>query len=1384
MPRKTLDWEYFDWREFQTLCIAIAEMIVPDCNFTEHLRQGQKQDGIDLISFSRREGKLFCIQCKREKKLTEDDLKKIISKFRSGEYFDKSSHFIIATSADLQKSDLQNFIHISQIELLNECGLFFDCWDISNIETTLKKRWDLVAKYFGKLQADEFCYPQLRYKIFQEINPLPHYIPRKLTHFSKKEKNTDFQWSFTAIKTFNLLELITSSRDKASRICIVGDAYQGKSSYIKQCIIELNHSDFHFQPVFIQIKDYNVQPVEQLLKTLCGEWQNIPLRDLILIIDGLDEVPTEQFNEMINHIKEFSAAYQPVSIVFSCRKLFYIKYNVALSLSDFDTYDLYPLQYSDVEIYLKSTLHNLFDKFKRAVSLADISGLLYHPFYLVNIVDEYLKPPHKLPNSKIKVIDSLIDRSFDFAQYRRIRGSESVNDESVRFKEVIEMFSFALQLAGVNSFSNTIIQQLFNADERLLLQHNSLITQSENNWGFANALFQEHIAASKLAKMCYADIVALCTVGNSIKKIKTKWIQTISSLISILNPDKELFKEIFTLIEEDNIELLFQTESSKYDDNLKLSLLEKLINKCIRLNIRTLIIYEDTVGHFIQESTACKNYLLELLFKKELSDRIKVVCCRILCYSLLDSKQQQRYAHFVLEELQETSDSYYAGNLIQVLSLHKIGDETFIEKIISLEKLNEFHEYRDKVYDLITVLGMVDKFYAYALIGLPYLIKHNKSIHHGGSEHNIERFLLSSINPVNISLLLKRFKEDEWAHYFERHSISASQFLQELFAKLTETYKLYPLIIFTVAELIKDLGRKYLREDFKEIDSFLEKTNTHWLVVRILIKDIFKDRNWEIGSLITHESYDYILFEFEEGNYDIHQLRSCLGGLRYKHKTEIANTFYNLCVDATEGKMVNTEGDSLHSLYVEAEKKKYVNDLIYIKSSKAFTRGIKKYFKAYGKNRIPEKDLYIDIETNRGQLRQTSDSYFVYYYLSRWHKNQVTIKLTDCIKELSNKNFFETFRAEEILNYHRRDGETDKVLLPILENYYKENLATANFKNCLWTENGMYHWLRKEFRLAEIFKKFAFETPEEYLLELVWLDNAGTRGFEHATLNKGQSISQLILDKLSEKGKLKFNQKIVENIKFGIKLESVLGTHISLCRYLGITEAKDCILDCIKTMSNEYINKPDAVDIYLELGGDATSILSILLSLNCYNDYYFNFLLSKLYRQYPKDVSVKLFEALNSLETTSENKIKFAQMLAELGSIEAFSYLVNEVRQNLKSPYNIQGGHSIANIDTLNAINELQDVMYLVIDKKYNNQSFHDSARSIILEWLNTLSAKSENDLKIVIDFLETINGKLKDEYEEATDLNWYINRMLEDFRNSDKTVKTISEINQLIHQI
>lgn len=1378
----TLNWQYFDWKEFQTLCIGIAEMAVPECDFSEHLKPGHKQEGIDLLAFKRNEGKFFCIQCKREKSLSQSALQELISEFLSGDYLEISSDFLLMTSADLQNPALQKFINNKKVELKGKYEIIFQCWDINHIQKKLRDRFDLVAKYFGEAQAIAFCNPQLRYDRIEKMESMPNYIPRKLTHFIEKHSDAKYLWSGSSVTKYELLDLLIQNRATSCKICIIGDAYQGKTSYIKQTVVELQKNHLHIQPIFIQIKEYNVQPISELLTKIYGEWRNIPGRDLILIIDGLDEVPSEKFTEMITHIKEFNLSYCSVSILFSCRRLFFAKYNVTSYLPDFDIYDLYDILHTDVDWYINAVLGDSTAAFYTAAHLAGISDFLFHPFYLVNIVKNFIEPPHQLPSSKIAVIDSLIDSSFNKTKYRIVKGSESVNDEVCHFNNVVEQFAFALQLAGVNSLDNANVAQLFTTDERLLLQHNSLITHTGDSWSFANALFQEHIAARKLAKLNFEEIVLHCTVGYSIKKIKTKWIQTIASMLSILEPQDSLFDKIFKLVENDNIELLFQTEPSKFDDSIKLLILQKLLDKCIQYNTRTITIYEDTVGHFIQQAHQCKEYILNLLYKRELTYRIRVVCCRILRYSMLSESQQQQFADFMLLELSSLDDAYYAATLLNVIGTHKFGNAELITELLCYEKLNEQHEYRSAVYELVTLLNLSDRFYSYGLKGLPYLKKHNSAIHHGGSEKSLFSFFLSSDNPTNLSKLLPLIKSNDWTEYFKRNSITGKDFIKELLDKLAPLYDSYPYMIFGIAELILQLGKNYLREEFNEIDEFLEKTNSHSMVVRILIDNIFNNNDWEIGSLITHEIYDYLLFEYELGGYNNKHLWNCINGLRYKHKNEIADNFYNLCIEATEGTIIVKYEGTYDNSYHVAETIRNENDLVYIQSLESFKGGLKKFFSAYGKNNIPRDDLYIDINTNRSEIRKWTDSYFLYHFLTHWHDEKVSVNLNDCLDKVSAEGFFEIFQAEEILSYHKRNEETDNLLIPILKNYYDKEIKSADFENCLWMEREMFHWRTKEFRLGKIFKKFQFETPENYLMEMIWLDDEGTRGFETAKANNKKSLSQLILERLSQRGTLDFRKRILRNIKSGIKYELVLGTHISLCKHLNITEAKDDILECLKKMKDGYTTKIDTVDIYLALGGNTFEILTIFLSLENYDGYFFYFLSSKLHKLYPTEVTHKLNEALRCDSTKNETKIGLARLLSEIGNIEAFSYLVNQVRIQLKSPYSIQSNRSINAVDTTKALIQLSDIMYMVVDKKFdNNTQFNESAKSIILEWLNDLAAKSEADLMEVTAFLErTMNG-LMDKYEAAKDFNWYINQMLEDFRGSDKTIKTVSEIKNIL---
>lgn len=1125
----------------------------------------------------------------------------------------------------------------------------------------------------------------------------------------------------------------------------------------------------------MEIKDVNTAPIEDILNRNFRQWKSVPLKDLVIFIDGLDEAPTDEFRKMVDYISEFAKTTPSVNIILSCRKQFYDKLGVREKLDGFELYELYKIQEQERNDYLKRCLIGSIPEFLSEVKKVGVGGLLEHPFYLINLVAEYNRS-QEIPNSKIEVIKLFIKKAYDKSIKRRIKHGKIIQDESVKFEKVIGRFALALQLAEVNSFQYEEVQELFETDDIELLQHNSVINVHSNSWSFTNAMFQEYFAALLLSQLPFKQIKQYATVGTEIKKVKEKWVQTISTLLSILKNDAPLFNELFKLVEQDNIELLFLTEATKFDASFKEDLLKKLIQRCIQTKTRITIIYENTIGEFISGVTKTSIFLINALTKQNIPVHIKNVCVRILQSAELAPYLNEKVIKTVLKQVKNSSDPYYAGQLVQLLASHRLGDRILIDELITFHVKE--HEYRDDLYDLMVTLNLQDKYYNYAIEGIGVLLLHNKLTKHHGSERTLEIQLLSTNSRMNFWKLFETIKGEQFTNLYLLRTKLQKDFITKLFNKCIELYKTDLLITLPVSSYIEAVGRQYFRSEFNDIDRFLEETSTYTVVVRLLIDKIFSDTNWEIGALVTSECYDYVLFEFEHSNRTLDELRNSLRGLRYKRNDEIFNQFLKLCDDATEGLLFDKSKWNENEEYLKLEKIRNENDQKYIASIEHFQKGVIKYFKAYGKMAIPNNDLYIEA-TDRFE-RKKFDSHFIFKFLIDRRRNSGTVRLKACLNWLKQENNFSLFRAEELLNQETK-ANANSSHIKILEEFYNNELPKANFSNCQWYEDDFYRSKKLESILGDIFKKFEFDTPEDLLIEFIWLDGGGIRSFDEKYTNNPQSISQLVIAKLSPRGIGKLKEKILSNIRNGIKLPNVLGTHLALCRHLKIKQAKNEILQIIQNNHVDQLYLGDTVDIYLELGGSIEKIVDVIKELEDYNQYWYFHLIELISLSHRKIAIESLNKAFSNTNTKEDVKIEAAKYLADLGQLSGFKFLMNLIRINKKSSYSIQQRHLIYNVQTSVALMEIEDLMYLVVDNQNKSEYFPESAKNVLIELLYGFASKSENDLIEAIKFCEKAAFKLsKRGYSNTEEFNFYINRMIENFRTSDKTSKNIFEIKKI----
>lgn len=107
---------------------------------------------------------------------------------------------------------------------------------------------------------------------------------------------------------------------------------------------------------------------------------------------------------MVKHITQFAKSTPSANIVVSCRKQFYNQLGVKEELGQFQVYELYRIQEDERDEYLKNALRGSIPKFMLLVRKAEVTGLLEHPFYLVNLVEEY-NVSQKIPKSKLESLN-------------------------------------------------------------------------------------------------------------------------------------------------------------------------------------------------------------------------------------------------------------------------------------------------------------------------------------------------------------------------------------------------------------------------------------------------------------------------------------------------------------------------------------------------------------------------------------------------------------------------------------------------------------------------------------------------------------------------------------------------------------------------------------------------------------------------------------------------------------------------------------------------------------------------------------------------------------------------------------------------------------------
>jgi len=1357
-----LSWKEISWKEFEILTLHYAENMLPGTRFDEHLKQGSLQSGIDLIA-SQSADEPVCIQCKHEEKLSPAKVRELVGIFLKHKYAVPRTRFILATTAELRSARVHAALEEQRGLLKSTRNIHFEWWDRQTLATHLIRMWPIVERFFGLQTARDWCTPAV------QSASLPQRLkPALVRGLLPIQQDTDDPirrfWQAADGQSVQLAEQFTGDRLAIRRIGLIADPYTGKSICLRECANQLAESGQHIEPLFIDVKQENIEPIDQLLERRFRQWASRPLKNFVVIIDGLDEAHGNEVLAFAKYIDGFAAQFPSVSIILSCRRQFYSQ--IAPLLRSFHFYVFAALGAKEIDEYIGKRFDGHAAKFNKMIGQKRLEGWVHHPFYLDQMIGEFQRTG-KLPATKADAIERFIEQAFTAGKDRSF-GTGVMADRVNESRDAVQKLAMVLQLVGQNALEDASFQQLFAPAERDLLRQNPLVGLKDGQWSFANAFFQEHLAALELRRYPFVMIRDLLTIGKQLRKFRRRWLQTGFALLSLLDRKGELYKDVIQLFEEDSPEWVLVSEPTIHTPAFRVECLKRLIEYCVKNQLWPQLVYTRSIGQFFTGTPQAVAVLTGYLEDKDFPISIKIVCCRILGgIPDVTPKNKVGILALVQAQLAATADYRYAADLIGILSELELGSLKDVMAVMESSAFHHQHLFRDEVYAWISRLGLVGRFWLYGIEGIPILIAHNKPISQGGSERNLEAFLLSFTQRWQLYPLFGAMGTADWAEFYRYKGTLREGFVHQLLQKCADRLSREPQIAVAIAGFLRSNGRPYLREDVGGLAPVLLQMAGCDLLARCFGPMIFDSGHWELGSLVNPRSMDYLLWEFEQAGLPFRALQAPLMVMD-KSANEMERTAYRRLIDQVSGGTLTNKAEIREFRRMQKEEALRIElDMTCIQSRAAFRTSVNRLFALHKAEVIDIHSLY---GMGTGKLRGAA-SHFITQFINHWIMEGETASLTDCLEFLEDEEKFRYFRATEILQYQYEPEKINSLLLPLLKEYYYSQVGRGDYRGAAMGTNPQF---TVEHLVVNIFSKYRFATPPAILVEFLWMDAQGI--VPQQRYRPSPDLLRLQIEEaLGDKAVLYLTDAVMHHLQQGIDSRGVLASHFALCDKLRISESQSYLLEALTSDLLSPFDLHYVADIYLRLGGDTAELLTLLDHVPP-EEPLFAHLLGILADGYPAVVQEKSMAMVEASKLPERDRIVFAKIAIVAGSLAGFRYVVSLLdRPKPPEMYLLTVG--FAKINTREALALIEPFLYLLVDPAYDIVRSPDNPRAILQDWLGSLAEKSEADLLLVLDALWQAEERLAERYANAINMRWYAFRLTEKLRDMGAPGFTVEEV-------
>lgn len=1380
--------EVLEWKKFEQFCTDVLASRLNIVNAREYLQQGNDQEGIDIYAIQSGVNELIVAQCKLKAYISPQEVRQIIDLFLAGKFQGQAKEFILCTNYDLTKlKDEEEVIGAVRAKLM-KYNIDLVIWDSRGLSAHLRRvpQPQIVARYFGPEIAKAFYGPIYEESLVQYLKvdkrnyPVnEHHIERRVISYSNYLQRSEISFHYRIDNTQNhkLKDLFRSpSTPDGFKVILLSIAGYGKTWEMENLAAHFSKSEELLLPVRNYLKDYQGQPIGDILAIFSKDWERIPGKSLLLIFDGLDEIKEEYYQVFINHLNQFCEARPLTNVVVSTRYNFYSVSSAPLR--SFQPFILESFDTSDINEYIENRLSTKQLLFREKVEHSGFSEYLANPYYLARLVGIY-DAKEDFPKNKASLFNRIL-----FERLKKDRNKYKLTEDRELCFSLAQKVAFCMTMLGKSSLDEEQILPMLGETKYVkLFKHFFLMNKSGNmseSWSFEHKNLQEYLCASFLLEHTFCSILPLVTFNFDEPKLQIKFLNTFSFLFAIADTDSMYFKELFEWLNTNEPELLIRFEKDRIPMPKRKEIFKRILDYYEDRNIMLFASSNFRVNEladFVEIDNETIDYLDSVLLRHP-SDWLVRDCIELLAECRRPFIYEARLKQILFRELSDSSaESRHIESVIAAFEALSFFTFVDVNNVMRLHSTTESFVIRKALVSYINAAELADSY--------PDFLLESIMIYQWGQEAVNELFADDKLKKVILSLkkaesLIKVLNHGAYDQEFigldgsEELKLDASD-ISEILKKSAYLYPQNNRMLGAVYKLFRKLQHVSIHTEWlTPFRDFFSGTCGLKTVFKKLYR--YEKYSYDMMSMADAESSEFLIDEYKEGKISVDQMVNYRNLARYS--PELYEEFYKrLLEEFGDVFLVKDIGFDY-----EANLKAYeLKNQQFLLDRNLFLQEVEAIFRYIGLDAMTAADLY---SVTGYYLNSFTPS--LAFSEIRKRARKIPISITEVLACYETDDQWESFKIDQIMhlleNRKQKERIIDRKLMDFAISWTRNNIERLDYSRAVrdnggqTTVDGHIAFTNKMYLLLR------FPLPDNLLLKLLLADYNG--GFQAK-----KSLSKVVLDKTVDRQMLK--ETVLKNIKNGLA-SAVLLTHFSICSQLRF---KECLSELYQSITNNKCthehDKTKLIDYYLSLGGQIEDFASFLKLPDPIGDPHGLFwewhLIKELLPKMPESVLPILEGIISEPAYSDHHKLLACELLLSQKKIEGLKYWLNYLKTNHKTAFDYRQQPILTYCPEM-PIDETIPIFIEALDFVYRTglnktTKFPDSPVDAIYNALSAISKISVEAFKMIMDEMKSLITKFNTELF-VRDISYYKQQIINGFYQSHHSQLCLDQVLENYHQI